>query len=392
MIRCTVIYLNPLCPDPDVPPRLRADRWSVTAFDPLPLSSAELIKLASAVDPVNSALAVHTNVEGNLVIWGIVDQLNHALNFMTLEAGEACEPPGLFSVAINGPADVSVFHGFALLARLHQGVLVTRYYDVFQHHPVGKLLHQHIKRHISRAERRIGSRIQQQGADWRAWMADEWISTLRRVLIRAQAYHHGGSILIPAGDNLTDLNIKYPISYDRIPAALLRTAERRAVLYQAYRDIDEALSRDANCGVSETLHQTVMHFGQLLEESDRELTGCVSTVASLSKVDGAVLLDALLRVKGFGVEIKTDAVPPKVYLATDVHASAAALVPVDYNYFGTRHRSVMRYCFRHAGSIGFVVSQDGDVRAIIGNPEGIIMWDNIKLLHIHEESPSHHAS
>lgn len=38
----------------------------------------------------------------------------------------------------------------------------------------------------------------------------------------------------------------------------------------------------------------------------------------------------------------------------------------DARRFGTRHQSMMRLCFARPGSVGFVVSQDGNVRAIPG--------------------------
>jgi hypothetical protein len=40
---------------------------------------------------------------------------------------------------------------------------------------------------------------------------------------------------------------------------------------------------------------------------------------------------------------------------------------------------MMRYCYKHPGSVGFVVSQDGDVRALTRVGEAVIMWDNIRL-------------
>ncbi|MDJ0365921.1 hypothetical protein QMK33_12225 [Hymenobacter sp. H14-R3] len=37
------------------------------------------------------------------------------------------------------------------------------------------------------------------------------------------------------------------------------------------------------------------------------------------------------------------------------------------------------YCWNHAGSLGFVVSQDGDIRAITRVGDKLIMWENIKV-------------
>ena len=40
---------------------------------------------------------------------------------------------------------------------------------------------------------------------------------------------------------------------------------------------------------------------------------------------------------------------------------------------------MMRYCFQHPGSVGFVISQDGEVRVITKVGERLVMWENIKL-------------
>jgi hypothetical protein len=39
----------------------------------------------------------------------------------------------------------------------------------------------------------------------------------------------------------------------------------------------------------------------------------------------------------------------------------------------------MRYCDKVPGSIGFVISQDGDVRAITKVDERLVVFDNLRL-------------
>jgi hypothetical protein len=40
---------------------------------------------------------------------------------------------------------------------------------------------------------------------------------------------------------------------------------------------------------------------------------------------------------------------------------------------------MMRYCWKYPNALGFVVSQDGDVRAILRVNDQLIFWDNVKL-------------
>ena len=44
----------------------------------------------------------------------------------------------------------------------------------------------------------------------------------------------------------------------------------------------------------------------------------------------------------------------------------------------------MRYCFAHPGSLGFVISQDGEIRAMTRVGAQLIIWENIEVLSVME--------
>ncbi|MGA3149913.1 MAG: hypothetical protein ABSF33_20940, partial [Acidimicrobiales bacterium] len=90
--------------------------------------------------------------------------------------------------------------------------------------------------------------------------------------------------------------------------------------------------------------------------------------------------DDNLTLHGFGTEILTGETPDTIWFAGNPSGSAAKRSPCEYERFGTRHRSMMRYCASHPESIGFVVSQDGAVRAISAVDGEVTVWDNISLL------------
>ena len=116
-----------------------------------------------------------------------------------------------------------------------------------------------------------------------------------------------------------------------------------------------------------------------LNEIRSEIDGSLWFISLLSRVDGLVLMSKHLSVRGFGAEIKTSAIPDGVFISSTQIPTESNLEQVDYNHFGTRHRSMMRYCWNYLGSVGFVVSQDGDVRAMTKYDNKLIIWDNIKL-------------
>ena len=65
-------------------------------------------------------------------------------------------------------------------------------------------------------------------------------------------------------------------------------------------------------------------------------------LASLSRVDGLIWLDSHLRLKAFGVEITVRDEPGQVFLAQNSRATKTK--KLNLNQYGTRHRSMLRYC------------------------------------------------
>ena len=90
-------------------------------------------------------------------------------------------------------------------------------------------------------------------------------------------------------------------------------------------------------------------------------------LASLSRVDGLIWLDSQLRLKAFGVEITVQNKPKNAVMAQNSQSTKSKTLNLDD--YGTRHRSMLPYCASSPNTVGFVVSQDGDVRAItnLGN-------------------------
>lgn len=116
-----------------------------------------------------------------------------------------------------------------------------------------------------------------------------------------------------------------------------------------------------------------------LADACSELDNAIWFTSLLTRVDGVVLMNPEFDVTGFGAEITASEAPRRIRLASDERATGRASKPLEYEHYGTRHRSVMRYCAKVAGSVGFVVSQDGDVRAITHYRGAVVLWDNIQL-------------
>ena len=136
-------------------------------------------------------------------------------------------------------------------------------------------------------------------------------------------------------------------------------------------------------------HFDVVSCQERLDEHKTETLGCVRFIAALSRVDGCVLLDKGLVVHGFGVELRSDSDLSDIFIAGDTVASSRMLRKGSLSQYGTRHRAMMRYCYEHDSSLGFIISQDGDVRATMKVDGRLVLWENINVQLAFKVKPRH---
>lgn len=374
-ISCRVAFIDRKRPDPKPPKRIAADRWRFFALtEDLPLTVRNLVKLATAVDPWGSTLAVDADSVGKLRIWGVIDQSVHYSTFVVKESESGPEMPGMFQALIQGAGEIAIYKAYTLLGSLKQDSLVTGQKIVFQSGPVHSKLIKSIREFQRQVRNEVGTRMYDEG-HWNDRLENTWISAVCRILIGIHRYQHGGAVLI--SDQSSGLNPKYSLYYDRLADALLR-ASVLSIRHAAYSDAisEKYLDRQADC-IPTDLYLNESITGTDLNDTNDELTGCVRFLASLSRVDGLIWLDSHLRLKAFGVEITVREEPARAVIAQNSKATITKKLTL--NQYGTRHRSMLRYCAAHPSSIGFVVSQDGDVRAITNTGDGVVLWDNVRI-------------
>jgi len=204
-----------------------------------------------------------------------------------------------------------------------------------------------------------------------------WINAVCRVLMHVQNYHHGGGVLILPHESLDGLDVKYRIRYDRLLPALVGLV--RAELGRSHPDHDGALLRiDPPHDVLPFVAPPAPRgLEAALEQHKNEMLGTIRFIASLTCVDGVVLLDKSLVVRGFGVEVRSDTRLNEIFIAGDSAASPARLRKGEITQFGTRHRAIMRYCYQHPGALGFAVSQDGNLQVVTRIDERLVLWENV---------------
>ncbi len=346
-ILCTVNYVDPEEGQLAAGGRRPADCWSHVPFErPLPFDVRTLAKLARAADPAVSSLAVYRDKRNKLFIWGMVDQEPRHSEFITLSASVTPARPGLFQATITAVGNISVYQNDSLVGSLEQNTLVEEYHDVLWAGPVHELLVNYLRGYLvdtagKRPEPITSERLE-------AELLMRWINAICRILMNIQRYRHGGGLLITPQQNLDGLNVKYKIRYDRLLKSLRGMVENQLLA---------SISSPNSLALEETTEAILPYslegenvLDRELVERMKEVLGAVRFIASLSCVDGFVLLDRRMVVHGFGVEVRTDNLLSDISIARDSHANPKLMRPGELTQFGTRHRAMMRYCFDKPGA------------------------------------------
>lgn len=349
-------------------PRVVRDSWLLWPLgEPISLTIDTLTKISRATDARSSAICVAIS-SGRPVIWGFVDQQELIHTAMSWDAeNRPIMRPGVIQVTVENIAHLTVWAGYHKVAELKGASLVPPDLDALQGGPLRTSLEPGVQAHLAEVQAALGM----SGADFlphQPLLSRLWFAELSRLLHRIESYRSGGALLITPDTTLAGLDVRYMLAYDRLRSALRTRAVNTVQLRAAARP---SAAR-----------------AWLLRTRDRarnELDGATRFVSLLTRVDGLVLLDPSLDVRGFGVRISTADAPPaapggQIPLATNRGATTRAMGSIDYAYYGTRHQSMFRYCQSIDGSVGFVLSQDGAVRAVTKVRGVVTMWSGIQLM------------
>jgi hypothetical protein len=380
-IRCSVTYLDPKNPDPKPPPRIRHQRWRHYQLgERIGLSVSSLRKFAKAMDPNSVSIAIYADGKGRPFIWGVIDQYPmHSARFIAHESESGPQIPGLFNAVITGIGEIAVWRLYGLIARLEQSSLITKYHDVLRFGPVADRLKICIDQYVSLVkEHSLPEHTRSIEKEWYPFLGDYWRRTVCRLLIAIRNYKNGGALIISPQGDPSGLKLNYVLHYERLHEALVNySINKIGYHFSQNKILDEYRAKKA--AVPYALQSDSARFMHENNDCRAALAGTIALVASLSRVDGLVLLDDALNVCGFGAEILAEKDISKVNIADGPSATTRQIRSRNSQAYGTRHRSMMRYCASHADSLGFVLSHDGDVRAIMNVRGKVVMWENIQL-------------
>jgi hypothetical protein len=374
-------WIDPDNPDPDPPGRFVADRWTTFPLSAQILVSARsLVEVAKATDPRTSSFAVYApDNELPIAIWGMVDQGNRPYDFGRNGSHSGQDRPGLFQASAIGIGHLTVSIEYELIAELRIDQIFSGLgLDPLSAGPVFDALEDGRSRLMNGVRLAVSPEIFDERNHWEESVRTHWTTTLAGMLLRVPRMEDGGAVVITPDKSFIGLDVKYGLLYPRLTTALQRSAVARIEETRASDSTWDAIQRyepaiDAEVYMDEGIARNEK------EEAESEIEGALTFIACLSRVDGLVLMTTDLSVRGFGAAITIEEKLETVFAAEDEFGGPFRRERRSPDDFGTRHRSMMGYCNAVPGSVGFVISPDGDVNCITKVGEVLVIWEGIQL-------------
>jgi hypothetical protein len=344
-----------------------------------PLTASELRRLAPAADATRSMICADLSPEGGWAAWGLLDTGANWWQFVRHEADSGTPPPSYFTISSTGPGEFSISTSGYVLVSLGGGSVYYPQHDVLGSGPVSNHLEPARRSLYRQCVKKVKAKKWDPEGHDNDYPKRFYTMCLSRILLAIQELHHGGTLLllpseIGADDSrLADrVNIKHPCNYD-YAWDLMTTA---LTLHREYYDLHFPLW-DSEEPISPDGYQKISRIEWQRDENDEALLDCLKFIASLSAVDGAVVLNDRLTLLGFGAEVIAQSPALRdVQLATDANAQNLRTSSIE-NY-GTRHRSAFRFCSSYEDAIAFIVSQDGGIKAVKRIGPNVIMWPDVR--------------
>lgn len=352
-------------------------------FDkPRPFTAHELRRLTPAVDYDRSLVGVCLdNRTEQMQIWGIVQSGSRWLEQFHGGRGNPIEFPDSLIIGVSAPGYLTVSQGSRPLCAIEAGALHTDRLNVFKSRwlpeSFASIREELIQLH--NAERAAS------GAPWA--VVDAKLTRIiaqqmiQRLISTVQRSWHGGTLVIIPPHRAQEfaqtndwVNVKYAFKGDEAPARF------RSLILGVMRTL-------AKWGANDTQGAKSVGWDDYGRIRDRELTDLDEAIfelahlmATLSQVDGAVVVTKRFELIGFAAEI-AGTLPEvrEVARALDLEGDSYCVEAIEG--VGTRHRSVYRLCNALHDVLGIVVSQDGGARFVGWKDEHVMYWHHTTIAH-----------
>ena len=336
---------------------------------PHALTSNEIKRLSPAASFFHSVVAIWPDRDRGFRIWGI---LNTGPRWLNLVAGGR-KPLGNEIphpiIHVRDPGWLLFYNGYNLVAEWRGREFHGPRMDVFQ----SRLLNERFATYRLRLVEDLMEGCLPTTLDNGAYADLAHLISLqfvKRIINLVRTSGHGGSmVIVPATEDGMEaatswIDCKYSATPD---VAGLRF---RSLLQSIIRRVGMLCAEDST--VEDAWHVFRNSSDPDLDRLEEAFFELARLFSDLMQVDGALVLDKRLGLIGFGGEIRVDRNVLQVGLAHDLEGKN--VTPWNVQSDGTRHRSVYRLCSVEPEVIGFVISQDSQVRMIANVDDSVIFW------------------
>lgn len=365
----------------------RYSRISPVIFSsPRVFNETELLRLSPATDPNRVFIGVEIDEsleqapEKSLVIWGIIDAGSSWWDFVHGESKYGYPPPDFLTISVYEPGHLVVSRKGNVLLKLYRGESSEPSGCIINRGPARKFFDGAINAlYGDVCDKLEVTRKEYPGHDYPERM---YLQYFQRVIFNIRRKMHGGTlIVIPNSFDAQDLRLqdrllfKYNCSDQRAWQLLVDSI----TMQTRYLDRHFGVINSQRL-ISPEEYQEVTELASASDDINNALADSVKFCASLSSVDGAVVMTDHLKVLGFGCEVIVP-MPGLNYVkvSRDPEGIEGRYIPMES--FGTRHRAAFRFCSSFENVLVFVVSQDGIVRLIKRIGHDIVLWSDINLGH-----------
>ncbi len=342
---------------------------AVRFISPHPFTANEIKRLSPAAGFFHSVLAIWPDRDRGLRIWGILNTGPRWLNLV----GGGRKPTGNDLahpiIHVRDPGWLLFYHGYDLMVEWRGRDFYGPRMDVFQSTILSE-------RFAGNRQQMIDSllacclppSLDEDGYGKLAHLIS--LQFVKRVINLVRTSGHGGTLIfLPEGVDGKEKTVSWiDFKYASVPE--VGGSRFRSLLESMIRRVGQLCVEGSS--VEDAWHVFTNSKDielDMLEEAFFELARLFS---DLMQVDGALVLDKRVCLVGFGGEIRVDRNVLLVGLAHDLEGNT--ITPWDVRGDGTRHRSVYRLCSVEPEAIGFVISQDSQVKMIANVDDSVVVW------------------
>lgn len=292
--------------------------------------------------------------------------------FVHHEASGGKPPPNFLTIASTAPGELSFSVQGTIVLMLKNEVLSHPLSDPIWSGPISDYLESSRKMFREQTLKALETSVWSEDDDDYPYRLYSFF--LHRILYNIRLLGHGGIILfVPPEIDFDDprladrILLKYATDYDYAWNSLIRSLVNHKRYYDLYFPL---WSGETEMTVENFREISILNSDE--SDIDEEIGDIAKSIASLTGVDGAVVLTTQFRVLGFGGEIvATSPTLRSVTLASDDKMK----LPIES--FGTRHRSAFRFCSSFEECVAFIVSSDGGVKAAKRHGRELLFWPDI---------------